>query len=226
MINIPAGEFELSIPVNNSIKIIHLKKKFNFRKSFKMGKYEVSNNLWKECYKEKFCKRKAILKDGEADNHPIVRINWHDAYQFTQWFSKKTNKKYRLPTEEEWAYAMNMGKDYKEEEFNYEYAYLNIKKIPIKRTRPIGSINKNEWGIHDFKGNVWEWTLTCWYGSSENILKNYTIQELNSPKACVTRIAQGENRSHIPDFISTTFNGGCSALRPAANLGFRMVSDE
>lgn len=223
LVEIPAGSFTLSIPINDSVKIKYIDKKTTFKNKFYIGKYEVSNKLWNDCFKAGYCKKKAIQKEGELGNHPVVRINWHDAHRFTLWYSKVTKKKYRLPTEEEWAYAMNMGKNYKETEINYDYGSLDLKKLPAKRTREQGSINKNQWGLFDFAGNVWEWTLTCWYGSEENILKEKKISELNTAKACTTRIAQGENRSHIPDFISTTYNGGCSTLRPAANLGFRMV---
>jgi hypothetical protein len=57
------------------------------------------------------------------------------------------------------------------------------------------------------------------------MLMNRTIKFLNTPDACTTRIARGETRSHIPDFISDTYNGGCATLRPAANLGFRLVRE-
>ena len=225
MVKIPPGAFTLSIPINDSVKIKYINKHIVFKKSFYIGKYEVSNQLWNKCFKAKYCKKKAIQKSSEGDHHPVVRINWHDARQFTRWYSKITKKKYRLPTEDEWAYAMNMGKDYKEREVNYDYESLDLSQLPEKVTRPIGSINKNQWGIYDFKGNVWEWTLTCWYASEKNILKKVKPEKLNTEKACTTRIAQGENRSHIPDFIFNTYNGGCSTLRPAANLGFRMVRE-
>lgn len=226
MVKVPAGSFNLLIPLNDSVKITYIKKSITFKRDFFIGAFEVSNELWSKCYTEKFCTKKGIQKEGEKNNHPIVRINWHDAYQFTKWFSKVTKKKYRLPTEEEWAYAINMGQDYKESENFYNYERIDLSKLPRKVTRPLGSINRNKWGIYDFKGNVWEWTLTCWFGSKENILKQTKASELNSPKICNTRIAQGENRSHIPDFIYNTYNGGCSTLRPAANLGFRMVREQ
>ena len=90
----------------------------------------------------------------------------------------------------------------------------------------VTSFKENEIGFSDFQGNVWEWTLTCWYASKDKKLKNYSTAELNTPRACTTRIVQGENRSHIPDFIVDTYSGGCATLEPAANLGFRLVLEE
>ena len=114
----------------------------------------------------------------------------------------------------------NMGK-----EITYEYSAKSISSISQKQTKPLGSINSNKWGMYDFFGNVWEWTLSCWYSSQENMLKNRSIKELNNPSACTTRIARGETRAHIPDFITDTYNSGCATLRPAANLGFRLVRE-
>lgn len=222
----PKGEYILHIPVNTYFGLEHIEKKVKFNKEFLIGKHEVSNKLWNLCFKNKGCSKQAIIEENESENHPVVRVNWHDAFMFSKWLSKETGYKYRLPTEEEWVYATYLGKEHKEIEVEYDYSDLEkIRKIS-KRTKPIGSFPTNSWGFSDYHGNVWEWTLTCWFASEENMLKKFSIKELNSPEACTTRIAQGENRSHVPDFISDTYNGGCATLRPAANLGFRLVRED
>jgi hypothetical protein len=33
----------------------------------------------------------------------------------------------------------------------------------------------------------------------------------------------GEHRAEVPDFVADTYQGGCSTLQPAANLGLRLV---
>lgn len=229
-IKIKKGSFTLNIPVYYSTKIVYIPKKVKFEKDYYIGKYEVTNRLWTKCYKDKGCDKSAFYSSEEGKDNPSVRLNWHDAYQFTKWISKKTGKRYRLPTEEEWAYAAYMGNDQgdqgSDKVVTYDYSKVNSDNIAAKITKPVGSINHNAWGMHDYFGNVWEWTLTCWYGSEKNMLKKRTIKELNNPGACTTRITRGETRSHIPDFISDTYNGGCATLRPAANLGFRLVREE
>ncbi len=230
MIKIPKGVFVMNIPVYYSDKIVYVKKNVTIKKDYHIGKYEVSNKQWNQCFNDGGCSKKAFYSAPEGVNNPSVRLNWHDAYQFSKWISKKTKKTYRLPTEEEWAYAAYMGNDSgdrkSDKEVVYNYAEDSIRSITEKMTHPIGSINNNDWGMFDFYGNVWEWTLTCWYGSEENMLKDRTVEELNTPGACTTRITRGETRSHIPDFISDTYNGGCATLRPAANLGFRLVRED
>lgn len=225
MIVAPVGEFTIHIPVQNSYETTYLTKKVRFEAPFSIGKYEVSNEQWDECFRAGGCAHAAVLLDGETSDNPVVRVNWHDAYQYTRWFSDVTKQSYRLPLEEEWIYAAYMGIEHKENEIEYDYSDLGKISTIIKMTNPRGSFPTNAWGMSDYTGNVWEWTLTCWFGSDENVLKDRTAQELNTPSACSTRIAQGEHRSHIPDFISDTYSGGCSTLRPAANLGFRLVKD-
>lgn len=40
---------------------------------------------------------------------PVCRVSWHDAQSFCNWLSKKTGKKFRLPTEKEWTSACLSG---------------------------------------------------------------------------------------------------------------------
>ena len=226
LVRIPPGASTLFVPVDNSYEIKYIKKKYLIPKSFLIGKYEVTNKLWNQCHQAGRCKKAAIMKDQETLNSPVTRVNWHDTQQFAAWISEVTGETFRLPTEEEWTFAAFLGKEHKGIEVNYDYANANIKQLPEKRTLPVGSFGSNAWGVNDLLGNVWEWTLTCWYSAEASVLKDRSIKELDSAKACTTRIARGETRSHIPDFISDTYGGGCATLRPAANLGFRLVKEE
>ncbi len=220
------GEFDLFVPVLTSFSVEYIKKHIQITRPFRMGKYEVTNEQLNQCYKMGGCSNPAVLAPGEGPANPAVRVNWHAAKEFSDWLSKTTGRSYRLPTEEEWTYSIYEGQDHKEVEEEYDYSDLNQIKLLQKITKPAGSFGENSWGVADFKGNVWEWTLTCWFASEENILKSETPEQLNSPSKCFTRVALGENRTHIPDFISDTYNGGCATLRPAANLGFRLVLEE
>lgn len=224
-IAVKPGSYTLFVPVPAANKVEYVEKHIDLNQSFAIGKYEVSNQQWNQCYSMGVCKHPAKIEDGETELNPVARVTWHDAYQFSEWLSGISGKKYRLPTEEEWSYAVYQGKEHKELETEYDYSDAQKIKLIKKRTQPQGFYGENDWGVADYTGNVWEWTLSCWYASEENILKKRSISFLNSPEACFTRIALGENRSHIPDFIFDTYNGGCATLRPAANLGFRLVME-
>ena len=125
LISVPKGHYTLYIPDNNFFKLGYLEKKVSFDSIIHIGKFEVSNRLWNLCFKLNGCNRPVMMREGETLDSPVVRVNWHDAYGFSKWYSSYTNKSYRLPTEEEWVYAAYLGKDHRNIEIQYDYSDLN-----------------------------------------------------------------------------------------------------
>ncbi|MGL1920105.1 MAG: formylglycine-generating enzyme family protein [Hyphomicrobiales bacterium] len=224
LIEIPTGEMELEVPIYSYVKTEYVKKHIEVKQAYKIGAYEITIKQWNVCHEMGGCKKKARMRKGETENHPVTKVSWLDAYNFTKWLSAETGQKFRLPTEEEWTFAAFMGRHYKAEYVEYDFNDVILARPKITHIQ--GDFGKNGWGMNDAQGNVWEWTLTCWTSSIDSQAKLSDADALNNPKACGTRFLWGEERAHIPFFVNTTYNGGCATARPASNLGFRIMLEE
>jgi formylglycine-generating enzyme required for sulfatase activity len=45
----------------------------------------------------------------QTPDHPAVMVSWEDAKAFCEWLSKKEGRTYRLPTDAEWSWAVEIG---------------------------------------------------------------------------------------------------------------------
>jgi formylglycine-generating enzyme required for sulfatase activity len=83
--------------------------------------------------------------------------------------SKKTNKRYRLPSEAEWEYAARAGTA-TPYWWGHDVGTTHAKCLECggdatKRTLPVGSFLPNGFGLFDTAGNSAEWVEDCWNDS-------------------------------------------------------------
>ena len=159
-------------------------------------------------------------------------MSWRDADAYAAWLSRKTGETYRLPTDEEWAYAA--GSRYQDDGLpvddndpskrwlaRYEReADLKSREIDGK-PRPFGAFGANENGLLDVAGNVWEWTNTCFVRTALDDAGRHS----NTTANCGVRVVEGQHRAYVTDFIRDARAGGCAAGVPPSNLGFRLVRE-
>lgn len=164
MVTVPAGEFvmgdgERQHQVNVS--------------EYRIGKYPVTNAEYKQFADETGHRipntnrndefdwetEKHLYPQGKA-NHPVVRVSWDDAQVYCEWLSKKTGRKFRLPTEAEWEKAAR-GVDGREYPWGKEFDKdkCNTSESGIGTTTPVGIYleGASVYGALDMSGNVWEW---------------------------------------------------------------------
>jgi len=95
---------------------------------------------------------------------PVTNVTYDDAIAFAEWRSKRDGVTYRLPTEEEWEYAARNG------DKDNLYPWGNVwepdravtQETGVGKEQPVGTYpeGRNQWGVYDLIGNVWEWTST------------------------------------------------------------------
>ena len=171
-----------------------------------------------------------------AESQPAVRVSHARAEAFCEWFSEKTGRRVRLPTEEEWEWAARAGTDtdtwYGPRDVDFgAFANLSDKSRGhsanfIRRntppyfmfteafddghavSAPVGSYEANNWGLHDMIGNVEEWTASTYQGRED------------------VYVVRGGSWSDMPkDATSATRWGYDEGIR-LPDLGFRIVVED
>lgn len=119
----------------------------------------------------------------QTDTDPVVCVSSQDASAYVRWLSRKTGKRYRLPTEAEWEYAARSGSsssNYWGDQPALACRYANVadksyfKKMRVTQghlgfpcndryasTSPVGSFEPNGFGLFDMLGNVSQITQDC-----------------------------------------------------------------
>ncbi len=229
MAAVDSGTYNLTILVPNSLGRKYYSKPVSIRRAFQISRHEITIDQWNMCFQDGGCPKQAKQRPYQTGGHPVTRISWYDAVAFTQWLSLKTGNNYRLPTEEEWAYAAFAGRDFTKQTIEGLITKRRMIEVAsmsrFRKTLPVGSSGQNDWGIHDMTGSVWEWTLTCWFSSDEENKRPWTIAQLSESDLCPNRIVQGDERAHVPFFVDKVYTGGCGTGSPVDHIGFRVVQD-
>jgi formylglycine-generating enzyme required for sulfatase activity len=203
-------------------------RQITFDKPLAIMKHQVGSADYQACVDDGACR---ALDRGVAvaADRPAVQVSWHDANAYAAWLSHRTGETYRLPTDEEWAFAagskfaddaLPVDDDDPSKRWIVKFE-RESERITGAEARAYGSFGVNENGLVDLAGNVWEWTATCF--------TRYRLDDagktMSSTSNCGVRVVEGQHRSYVTDFIRDARGGGCMAGIPPDNLGFRLVRE-
>lgn len=220
MVAIPEGTFEMGSPEKEElrkpdegpVRKVHLSKFF-------MGKAEVSWEEYLEFFKATASqgRKEAVVNQPVTDaitgptppwgapdqgwgkgTRPAITMSWKAAETYCLWISKKTGKKYRLPTEAEWEYACRGGskapyffpgspksftsagmfKKIFGADTTVINSYVIYKENSQFKSREPGSVKPNPFGLKNMLGNVAEF---CSDYYAPNAYKTASGDVLNNP---------------------------------------------
>jgi formylglycine-generating enzyme required for sulfatase activity len=165
---------------------------------------------------------KSDLELGEKINpqSPVTNISWFAAKAYAKWAGK------RLPTVAEWEYAASASKikpnAYGDEKVIHSildwYSKRSMEKLP-----PVGSTDKNYWGLYDLHGLIWEWTYDFNIALVTGESRGDASLERNL--FCGASGSSSADARNYPAFMRYGFRSSLKADYTVNNLGFRCVKD-
>ncbi|MEO8144995.1 MAG: formylglycine-generating enzyme family protein, partial [Betaproteobacteria bacterium] len=176
---------------------------------------------------------------AQAESHPVLCVSWNDARAYAQWLSKKTGRRYRLPSEAEWEYAARAGSPaarFWGDDPTQACRYANVADQSRFQTwgfgqkhectdghyftAPAGGYAANRFGLHDMIGNVWEWTEDCWNGSYAGAPADGSAWTSGD---CAQRVLRGGSWSTVPRFARSATRYRNNADHRDNLTGFRLA---
>jgi formylglycine-generating enzyme required for sulfatase activity len=248
MVLIPAGSFVMG-DANGAVDEFPLTA-VKIEQPFFMGACEISNEQYAafdpahdSAYISEF--KKDQSSRGQAVNQskqPVIRVSWANALAFCDWLSKKSGRKFTLPTEAQWEYACRAGTatalNYGDVGTDFgKFANLaDQRALSICRGDPqwlpcVSTVNDgasvttnitqylpNAWGLLCMHGNVAEWTLTTY--------KPYPYDAADGRDKATTdgdKVVRGGSFYDRPERARSAFRLSYRPYQKVFNVGFRVV---
>lgn len=218
MVKVEAGTFRMGATPEmrnpwDEEKPVH---KVTLTKDYYIGKFEVTQALWKVVMGDNPSKFK-------GDNRPVEMINWDDCQKFISKLSYMTGRNFRLPTEAEWEFAARGGNKSR----GYQYSGSdNLEEVAWfgknsrKKTHPVGTKQANELGIYDMAGNVWE-LCQDWNGKYPST----PLVDPTGPNSGSYRVCRGGSWYHSYMHCHSSFRIN-SGSEKSEKRGLRIVLSE
>ncbi len=170
----------------------------------------------------------------DKDEHPVVNVSWHDAYEYCQWLSQTSGRVFRLPTEAEWekaargtnAFLFPWG-------YKWETERCNTQEANLRSSSPVGSFqgDVSPYGVLDLAGNVFEWTVTLWLKETVNqvsfrypyVHDDGREQQIDNEK--VFRLVRGGSFLRPQRYARCASRVKYISTTQMVDLGFRIVEE-
>lgn len=198
--------------------------------TFKIAKYPVTNIEYREY----------LLDSGASDfptswnfgvypqtlsNHPVYTVTVDAAKNYCEWLSKKTNRRFRLPTEAEWEFAAR-GETLNEYPWGNDLEASEIKANTLEagvfQTTAVGSFPRGNsvFAVSDMAGNVEEYTMSlCLPYPNGKAIQDDLVETIG-----LHHVARGGSFARFMDLARCARRHGAYPS-PLYAIGFRLVED-
>ena len=222
----PAGEFRIGTRVVDAPML-----RLIAQQPIDIMTYQVTEMEYARCMAAAAC---PLLPTGGLATQAQIGVSYNDALDYARWFSDQTGQHWRLPSDAEWRRAA--GDRAQDDGFDAASSSDDPSRRWIAAYRreaairgeadfaahPLGHFGRNDLGVADIAGNIWEWTESCFQNGTLSADGQSIVSRVDH---CGVRAVQGKHRAFVIDFIRDARSGGCAAGVPPDYLGFRLVHD-
>lgn len=185
--------------------------------AFRMGIHEVTQAQWRAVMGE----NPSFFSNCGGDC-PVERVSFDDVKGFIAELNRQTGQNYRLPSEAEWEYACRAGKTQtycgSDDVDTVAWYYGNTGN----QTHAVGKKKKNDFGLYDMSGNVWEFTEDCWHPNYSGATSNGApwLSDI-----CARRVLRGGSWDYTARRARSSNRRGYPAGNLGDGVGFRLAQD-
>jgi sulfatase modifying factor 1 len=229
LITIPAGSFLMGCEAGqDNEKPVHRV----WVDEFLLAACQVTNADYARFLRETRSTPSPFVGDANFSHpdRPVVGVSWFEAVRYCEWFSARTGKHFRLPTEAEWERAARGGREGE----LYPWGDSLPQSLPGYAARwqcgpePVGQSEPNGYGLYNMCDNVHEW-CSDWFSA-----EFYAVSPERNPRGPETgtrRASRGGSwRHHIKmsrcaarSSIPPEFQYADYGLRVACNVELQRV---
>lgn len=193
---------------------------------FYISRTEVTYGQWKQYLAENPSAPKPpewFAKEwGKTDDYPMTWVNWDEAKAFCAWLSRKTGKKFDLPTEAQWEKA---SKGYSHRVYPWGATYHGTESgSPNETYLPVGSkpLDMSPFGVLDMSGNAWEWCSDYYDPKAYSTLPDVNPK---GPEKGTLRVLRGAGWNFDPDTFRCSHRTRSEPGLQSVHIGFRVVRE-
>jgi formylglycine-generating enzyme len=167
-------------------------------------------------------------KEKAKPNHPVTQVSWNDALAYAKWKGK------RLPNQWEWEWAAKNASQtqdqyswgnkikedgkYKANTWQGSFPFLNTVEDGFTYTSPVGAFGRNNLGLSDMGGNVWQWCEDIEEPSMDDV-------EIDTATRRVTRGGSFLCDSDVCHGFKVTGRSSSTPESSMLHIGFRCAKD-